>query len=150
MDIAERVTAIDWKRISTELDAEGSAVIEELISSTECAALAALYPDEKRFRSRIVMSRHRFGRGEYKYFSYPLPDLIAKLRAALYPHLAVVANRWNSAMGVDVRFPGTPPSSGAATRRASAGRRRCCCSTAPMTTTACIRISTASMSSRCR
>jgi hypothetical protein len=106
MDIAERVTAIDWKRISTELDAEGSAVIEELISPTECAALAALYPDEKRFRSRIVMSRHRFGRGEYKYFSYPLPDLIAKLRAALYPHLAVVANRWNSAMGVDVRFPG--------------------------------------------
>jgi hypothetical protein len=106
MDIAERVTAIDWTRISTELDAEGSAVIEELISPTECAALAALYPDEKRFRSRIVMSRHRFGRGEYKYFSYPLPDLIAKLRAALYPHLAVVANRWNSAMGVDVRFPG--------------------------------------------
>jgi hypothetical protein len=106
MDIAERVTAIDWTRISTELDAEGSAVIEELIFPTECAALAALYPDEKRFRSRIVMSRHRFGRGEYKYFSYPLPDLIAKLRAALYPHLAVVANRWNSAMGVDVRFPG--------------------------------------------
>jgi hypothetical protein len=105
-DIAERVTAIDWTRISTELDAEGSAVIEELISPTECAALAALYPDEKRFRSRIVMSRHRFGRGEYKYFSYPLPDLIAKLRAALYPHLAVVANRWSIAMGVDVRFPG--------------------------------------------
>ncbi len=106
MDVAERVKAIDWKRISTELDAEGSAVIENLISPAECAALVALYPDEKWFRSRVVMSRHGFGRGEYKYFSYPLPDLIGKLRAALYPHLAVVANRWNSAMDVDVRFPG--------------------------------------------
>lgn len=106
MDVAERVKAIDWKRISTELDAEGSAVIENLLSTAECSALAALYPDEKRFRSRVVMSRHGFGRGEYKYFSYPLPDLIARLRAALYPPLAVIANRWNSAMGVDVRFPG--------------------------------------------
>lgn len=106
MDVAERVKAIDWKRISTELDAEGSAVIENLLSPAECSALAALYPDEKRFRSRVVMSRHGFGRGEYKYFSYPLPDLIARLRAALYPPLAVIANRWNSAMGVDVRFPG--------------------------------------------
>jgi hypothetical protein len=106
MDVAERVKAIDWKRISTELDAEGSAVIENLLSPAECSALAALYPDEKRFRSRVVMSRHGFGRGEYKYFSYPLPDLIARLRAALYSPLAVIANRWNSAMGVDVRFPG--------------------------------------------
>ena len=106
MDVAERVKALEWKRISTELDAEGSAVIQNLISPAECAALAALYPYEKPFRSRIVMSRHGFGRGEYKYFRYRLPDLIAKLRAALYPPLAVVANRWNSAMGVDVRFPG--------------------------------------------
>ena len=105
MDIAKQITAIDWKRVSTELDAEGSAVIGKLVAPAECQTLAALYPDEKRFRSRVVMSRHGFGRGEYKYFSYPLPDLIAELRATLYPPLAVVANRWNSAMGIDVRYP---------------------------------------------
>ncbi len=70
MDIAKQVRAIDWKRVSTELDVEGSAVIGKLIAPAECRALAALYPDEKRFRSRVVMSRHGFGRGEYKYFSY--------------------------------------------------------------------------------
>ena len=105
MDVAKQIKAIDWKRVSTELDVEGSAVIGKLIAPAECRALAALYPDEKRFRSRVVMSRHGFGRGEYKYFSYPLPDLIAELRTMLYPPLAVVANRWNSALGVDVRFP---------------------------------------------
>jgi len=99
------VTAVDWTKLALDLDAQGSAVIERLISPQECAALAALYADDALFRSRVVMAKHGFGRGEYKYFSYPLPALIGKLRAALYPHLAAIANRWNGAMGVDVSFP---------------------------------------------
>jgi hypothetical protein len=100
-----RVEAIDWQRIGADLDARGCAIIEGLLSSDECAALASLYPDDTRFRSRVVMGRHGFGRGEYKYFSYPLPDLIAELRPALYAPLTQVANRWNEAMGIDIRYP---------------------------------------------
>jgi len=95
----------DWARIGVELDAQGCAVLENLISPDECDELAAAYVDDALFRSRVVMARHGFGRGEYKYFSYPLPDVIARLRTALYPHLAAIANRWNEAMGVDVRYP---------------------------------------------
>jgi len=104
-DVAKRVNAIDWAQVSSDLDAQGSAVIKDLISPAECDALAALYPVDGLFCSRVVMGRHGFGRGEYKYFSYPLPDLIGRLRSALYPQLAAVANRWNTAMGIDVRFP---------------------------------------------
>jgi uncharacterized protein len=104
-DVAKRVEAIDWVRVADDLDAQGSAVIERLISPVECRALAALYPRDDLFRSRVAMARHGFGRGEYKYFSYPLPDLIARLRAALYPRLAAVANRWHTSMGIGVRFP---------------------------------------------
>jgi hypothetical protein len=106
-DIAARVAAIDWAHITGELDAQGSAVIDNLLTPQECATLAALYPDDMHFRSRIVMGRHGFGRGEYKYFSYPLPDLIARLRPELYAQLQSVANRWNEAMGIDVRYPDT-------------------------------------------
>ena len=81
-DIAARVDAIDWAQATADLDAQGCAVLKGLLSPEECAALAALYPDDKNFRSRIVMGRHGFGRGEYKYFAYPLPDLIAQLRPA--------------------------------------------------------------------
>jgi hypothetical protein len=102
---AKRVEAIDWTHLNADLDAQGSAVIEQLLTLQQCAALAGLYPDDARFRSRIVMGRHGFGRGEYKYFSYPLPDLIAELRPALYAPLAGVANRWNEAMGIDIRYP---------------------------------------------
>ena len=102
---ATRVKTIDWERVSQDLDAQGSAMIERLLSPDECQALAALYPKDDIFRSRVVMARHGFGRGEYKYFSYPLPDLIAGLRTAIYPHLVPIANRWNSAMGIDVRYP---------------------------------------------
>jgi uncharacterized protein len=105
--ITARVRDIDWPQLSAELDAQGCAVIEQLLTRQECAALAALYPDDAHFRSRIVMGRHGFGRGEYKYFSYPLPDVIAALRPALYEQLQGVANRWNEAMGIDVRYPGT-------------------------------------------
>jgi uncharacterized protein len=102
---ATRVKTIDWERVSKDLDAQGSAAIEGLLSPDECQALARLYPKDEIFRSRVVMARHGFGRGEYKYFSYPLPDLIAGLRTAIYPHLVPIANRWNNAMGIDVRYP---------------------------------------------
>jgi len=102
---AIRVQTIDWAPVSRDLDAQGSAVIERLLSPDECQALAALYPKDGMFRSRIVMERHGFGRGEYKYFKYPLPDLIAALRTAIYPHLVPIANRWNNAMNIDVRYP---------------------------------------------
>jgi hypothetical protein len=104
-DIAARVDAIDWAQAAGELDAHGCTVLKGLLSQDECRALAALYADDKHFRSRIVMARHGFGRGEYKYFSYPLPDLIAELRPALYARLRDVANRWNEAMSIDLRYP---------------------------------------------
>ncbi len=106
---AARVRTFDWDRVSQELDAQGSAVIEALLSPDECDALAGLYPKDDIFRSRIMMERHGFGRGEYKYFGYPLPDLVAALRTALYPHLVPIANRWNKVMGIDVRYPETHP-----------------------------------------
>jgi hypothetical protein len=101
----ERVGAIAWDRVSNELDAHGCAVLERLLAPGACEALAALYPDDERFRSRVVMGRHGFGRGEYKYFSYPLPETIAGLRTGLYARLAPVANRWNEALRLDVRYP---------------------------------------------
>jgi uncharacterized protein len=97
--------ALDWTSVSDELDAQGCAVIEGLLTAQQCAALVALYPDDSRFRSRVVMGRHGFGRGEYKYFAYPLPEPIAALRPVLYAQLADVANRWNEAMGIDIRYP---------------------------------------------
>jgi uncharacterized protein len=104
-DIAARVDAIDWTQATGDLDAQGCAVLKGLLSPDECRGLAALYPDDTRFRSRVVMGRHGFGRGEYKYFAYPLPNLIAQLRPALYAQLRDVANRWNEAMGIDIRYP---------------------------------------------
>ncbi|MGH8495892.1 MAG: 2OG-Fe(II) oxygenase [Gammaproteobacteria bacterium] len=104
--VADRVKAIDWAQVSSALDAQGSAVIERLSSPAECAMLTGLYTNDDNFRSRVIMARHGFGRGEYKYFDHPLPDLVVRLRTALYPPLAAVANRWNAAIGIDVRFPG--------------------------------------------
>ena len=104
-DIAARVDAIDWTQATEDLDAQGCAVLNGLLTRDECRALAALYGDDAHFRSRIVMGRHGFGRGEYKYFSYPLPGLIAELRPALYARFYHIANRWNEAMGIDIRYP---------------------------------------------
>jgi len=104
--ISERIGALDWSAVAGELDAHGCAVMGPLLTSDECEALAALYPADAPFRSRVIMARHGFGRGEYKYFAYPLPGIIAELRTALYPPLAEVANRWNEAMGIEVRYPG--------------------------------------------
>jgi hypothetical protein len=103
--IAARVDAIDWTQATSDLDAQGCAVLKGLLSPEECRALASLYPDDKKFRSRVVMGRHGFGRGEYKYFAYPLPELIGELRPSLYARLRDVANRWNEAMGIDIRYP---------------------------------------------
>jgi uncharacterized protein len=99
--------APDWLRVARDLDAHGCAVVSSLVSSDECAELAALYADDTRFRSRVVMARHGFGRGEYKYFRHPLPEVIDGLRTALYPPLAGIANDWNAAMGIAVRYPDT-------------------------------------------
>ena len=105
LTIEARVAALDWPAIAATLDAHGCATTGTLLTAEECAAVAESYTDETPFRSRIVMARHGFGRGEYKYFAYPLPPTVAALRTALYPHLAEIANRWNEAMGIDVDFP---------------------------------------------
>jgi uncharacterized protein len=96
---------VDWTRVAEDLDAKGFAVMPRLLLPDQCRAVAGLYADDEHFRSRVVMARHGFGRGEYKYFAYPLPDLIGELRAELYPHLARTANLWNMQMGVDVQYP---------------------------------------------
>ena len=103
----QRAAAIDWQSTTEALHQQGNAVLPQLLDATECAVLTRLYghAPEGTFRSRVVMQRHGFGQGEYRYFSYPLPNLVAGLREALYPHLAPIANQWNAAMGIDVRYP---------------------------------------------
>jgi uncharacterized protein len=103
--VAERVGGLDWQTVSEELDEYGNAQLPGILSPEECDALARLYPDDKHFRSRVVMERYSFGRGEYKYFRYPLPEIISELRATLYSHFVDVANNWNRVMGVDLRYP---------------------------------------------
>jgi hypothetical protein len=103
--MAERIAALDWPRIATDLEAHGCAVMSAVLSPQECGALAKTYTADGPFRSRIVMARHGFGRGEYKYFAYPLPDVVASLRGALYPPLASIANRWNETLGIAVPYP---------------------------------------------
>jgi hypothetical protein len=105
VDINTRVEAVDWASVSTHLDGCGWAMLKTLLTADECESIAGLYEDDHRFRSRVVMASHGFGRGEYKYFAYPLPDTVAALRVALYPRLAPIANRWNESMSIDVRFP---------------------------------------------
>jgi hypothetical protein len=104
-NVTERVSALDWQRIGTDLDETGCSLLDSMLTREECASLAALYPDDTAFRSRVVMARHGFGRGEYKYFTYPLPPLVTELREALYPALSEIANRWSGALGGSVRYP---------------------------------------------
>jgi uncharacterized protein len=106
VDINTRVEAIDWASASTHLDGYGWTMLKTLLTADECESIARLYEDDRRFRSRVVMASHGFGQGEYKYFAYPLPDIVTELRMALYPRLAPITNRWNESMRVDVRFPG--------------------------------------------
>ncbi len=103
--VAARIAALDWARIATDLDAHGWATTGALLGREECAALAQSYASDALFRSRVIMARHGFGRGEYKYFAYPLPELVAALRDAFYPRLSGIANRWNDLMRVAVRYP---------------------------------------------
>jgi hypothetical protein len=100
-----RVAAYDWRALAGELDDHGCVVLPALLSSEECRVIAGLYPDERYFRSHVHMARHGFGKGEYRYFTYPLPALVGGVRTTLYPHLSVVANDWNRRMGIDERYP---------------------------------------------
>jgi len=121
-EITDRTARYDWSLVTQDLDAGGNAVLESLISAEECRRLAMLYSEPVNFRSRVVMARHGFGKGEYQYFAYPLPDLVAGLRTTLYPRLVPLANRWNEAMGVDVRYP--PSHAEFIARCHSAGQRK--------------------------
>lgn len=103
--IDRRVAAIDWSAAEEDLDAHGMACCNVLLTERECRSIADLYEEEAAFRSRVVMSRHGFGQGEYRYFSYPLPAVIQELRASLYARLVSTANRWNELLGVEARFP---------------------------------------------
>ncbi|OOG41508.1 2OG-Fe(II) oxygenase [Rhodanobacter sp. C05] len=104
-DTDTKLQVFNWAGIESEIDAQGCAVLEALLSPQECRDLGRLYADESCFRSRVVMGRHGFGRGEYQYFRYPLPGVVADLRTTLYPRLVPVANRWNTAMGIAMRYP---------------------------------------------
>ena len=105
--ISERVEGVGWEEVSRNLDVEGSAVIKGILAADECEEVRGLYDEDDLFRSRVVMERHGFGRGEYRYFRYPLPEPIRDLRTSIYPHLRPIANKWNEAMGVDIQFPPT-------------------------------------------
>jgi len=107
LSAAARLAAADWERICTELDERGAATLPGLLDRDTCRVIAAAYADERLFRSRIVMARHGFGRGEYRYFAYPLPFDLGALRSALYAQLVPLANRWNERLGVAPRFPAT-------------------------------------------
>ncbi|OAE62773.1 proline hydroxylase [Achromobacter xylosoxidans] len=95
----------DWTRAAEDLDAHGNAILPALLTPAQCDVLSSAYDHDDRYRSRVVMARHGFGRGEYKYFRYPLPGTIARLRGALYARLAPIANRWNRQMGIGVQYP---------------------------------------------
>lgn len=102
---ARDIDTVDWAQVGSDLDAQGHAVIQALLTPEQCRSMAALYAGPGPFRSRVVMERHGFGRGEYKYFDHPLPGLVAGLRESVYPRLAPIANRWNEAMGIELRYP---------------------------------------------
>ena len=104
-DLERRVRALDWARLAAGLEERGHATTGSLLTSAECEALIAGYDEDARYRSQVIMARHGFGRGEYKYFAYPLPDLVTTLRAALYRPLAPIANRWQAALGGKADYP---------------------------------------------
>ncbi len=103
--LAAKIAVLDWPAITADLDAYGAANAGQVLTAPQCTALTALYPDDSHFRSRIVMARHGFGSGEYKYMNYPLPDLVGTLRQAFYPHLAATANRWAASLSNSISFP---------------------------------------------
>ncbi|MGN7743329.1 2OG-Fe(II) oxygenase [Pseudomonas sp. 22526] len=103
--LEQRLACLDWPSIEQQLDQDGSALIGNLLSAEQCHQLSSLYPHSELFRSRVVMARHGFGRGEYQYFAYPLPQLVAELRSQFYPRLVPLANRWNRLMNIPVQYP---------------------------------------------
>ena len=120
--LPQRVAGLDWTRIAADLDRDGYATTGPLLTDSECAALAGLYEDTARFRNKVIMARHGFGRGEYQYFGYPLPDSVQALREALYPQLAAVANSWGHALKRKDKYPGDLSSYLAHCHRAGQGR----------------------------
>lgn len=120
--VAARVGALDWQGIASDLDARGFATTGPLLTAAECATLAEAYDDAMRYRNTVVMAKHGFGRGEYRYYAYPLPSPVEDVRAAVYPHLATVANRWSAALGSQVRYP--PSLAGMLERCRAAGQVR--------------------------
>jgi uncharacterized protein len=120
--LAQRIAALNWPGLGSDLDNHGAAVIPGLLDAAHCTELAGCYARQEAFRSRVIMARHGFGRGEYQYFRYPLPPLVAQLRALLYTPLASIANRWNEALGL---LPDLPPALAAYLQRChEAGQTR--------------------------
>ena len=149
--IQGRVDGVDWTKVYTDLDAQGWAVVPKLLSHEEADSIAGLYHQEQGFAEPGDHGRHGFGRGEYKYFSYPLPPLIEALRMAPYPHLAPIANQWHERMGKEVRFPHDHAAFlDAAIKRVRSVRRRCSSGMLRRTITVSIATSMGSMSSRFR
>ena len=107
--LPHRLQRLDWACIDQALDQDGCARLEGLLNVDECQALSELYPRSELFRSKVLMARHGFGLGQYQYFRYPLPELVAQLRQQLYPRLVAIANRWNLAMGIDTHYPEQHP-----------------------------------------
>jgi hypothetical protein len=103
--IQKRVAALDWDALAADLDKYGVTIVKFVLMPEECRSLASMYEREDSFRNTIVMARHGFGRGEYKYWSYPLPEIVSDLPTSLYPPLASVANRWNTSMKIDLTYP---------------------------------------------
>jgi len=105
--ISDRIDTLDWKVLTNELDNFGYSILKSVLTRDECRMIAGMFEREDIFRSTVVMARHGFGRGEYKYWSYPLPKIVNDLRVSLYPHLATVATQWNASMKIDVSYPTT-------------------------------------------
>jgi hypothetical protein len=103
--IGQKLQSVDWARAENELDTGGWALLDGILSPEECREMAGLYSRPDTFRSHVIMARHGYGKGEYKYFAYPLPDLIQELRTGIYPRLAPIANRWNETMRLEVQYP---------------------------------------------
>ncbi|WP_431686683.1 2OG-Fe(II) oxygenase [Hahella sp. NBU794] len=103
--LSTRLSGYDWEQAGHELTTRGATILGGLLSKQECAALISLYDEAELYRSKVIMARHGFGLGEYQYFRYPLPHLVSELRAQAYPYLAPVANQWNAAMNLDIRYP---------------------------------------------
>ncbi len=147
--LEQRIAQYDWDDVAGNLNAYGCAVLERLLTPNECQSAAALYADDENFRSQVHMARHGFGKGEYKYFRYPLPALLNALRPALYTRVVGVANDWNARMKIAARYPQQAITSSCATKPVSSARPRCCCNMRPATSIACVRICTANSRSHC-